>query len=1036
MAAKKDTQRAEGASKRNKDLPEAVRGRADELERQVQVRTRSLQERMNELNCLYAISDILNKQRFSMEEPAETLERIIHLLPSGWQYPEITSVRLSLPDKEIRTENFSETRWKQSSPVVLHGTRAGTLEVFYLEEKPSCDEGPFLREERRLIDSIALQLGEFLEVKETQEHLIGQARILEAFFTATITPLVLLDKDFNFIRVNSAYARACGRDITDLIGRNHFDLYPSGAKKIFEEVVRTKKPHQVSAGPFTFPDHPEWGVTYWDWTLTPVLDSKGEVDFLVYSLNDVTGRTRAQKAVEAEQRRFNDVLERLPAYLVLLRPDYHVAFANRFFRERFGESHGRRCFEYLFGRSEPCQPCETYTVLNTMAPHEWDWKGPDGRDYHVFDFPFTDTDGSLLVLEMGMDVTDRRRAEEALRASILYTRSLIEASLDPLVMISPDGKITDVNRATEVVTGVPRERLIGSDFSDFFTGPEKAREGYEQVFARGSVKDYPLAIRHASGRVTDVLYNATVYRNEAGEVQGVFAAARDITERKQAEQSLLRLATAVEQTSEAVAITDLDGRISYVNPAFVKTHGLNREKVLGQRYDDLLRAETEGEEFREALVETLRRGQTWRSHLVRKGDGGTLEFDLTTSPVKEEGGAIINYVSIERDVTEEIRLQQQLRQMQKMEALGTLAGGIAHDFNNILMPIAINTELALLDAAKGSLLSNYLQLVLDAANRGKELVKQIITFSRQKEQERKPMDVAPLVKEALRFFRASIPKNIAILERIEATSSIVPTDPTLIHQILMNLCSNAAYAMREQGGELEVRLRNVEFDSKTAGEHVELRPGPYLQLTVSDTGHGMEKDVIERAFDPFFTTKKPGEGTGMGLALVHGIVKSHKGMVTVESEKGKGATFHIYLPRATAKPEADATAPKPILRGSERILFIDDEAVQVQTVQYMLERLGYRVTGQSNAMEALRIFRSQPDAFDLVITDQTMPHITGDKLAREFLALRPDLPVLLCTGFSEVIDEEGARAIGIKGFLMKPYAVGEISEKIRRALKK
>jgi nitrogen-specific signal transduction histidine kinase/CheY-like chemotaxis protein len=406
------------------------------------------------------------------------------------------------------------------------------------------------------------------------------------------------------------------------------------------------------------------------------------------------------------------------------------------------------------------------------------------------------------------------------------------------------------------------------------------------------------------------------------------------------------------------------------------------------------------------------------------------------SVFRNEAGEIQGVFAAARDITEEIRLQERMRQMQKMEALGTLSGGIAHDFNNILMPIAINTELALLDAAEGSLLSNYLQLVLDAAKRGKELVKQIITFSRQKEQERKPMDVVPLVKEALKFFRASIPKNISILERIEATSSVVPTDPTLIHQILMNLCGNAAYAMRAQGGELEVRLRNVEFDSKTAAEHVELRPGPYLQLTVSDTGHGMEKDIMERAFDPFFTTKKPGEGTGMGLAVVHGIVKSHKGMITVESERGKGTTFHIYLPQVAAEPEADATASRPILSGSERILFIDDEAVQVQTVQYMLERLGYQVTGQSNAMEALRIFRSRPDAFDLVITDQTMPHITGDKLATELLALRPDLPVLLCTGFSEAIDEESAKAIGIKEFLMKPYAVGEISEKIRRALKK
>jgi two-component system cell cycle sensor histidine kinase/response regulator CckA len=241
--------------------------------------------------------------------------------------------------------------------------------------------------------------------------------------------------------------------------------------------------------------------------------------------------------------------------------------------------------------------------------------------------------------------------------------------------------------------------------------------------------------------------------------------------------------------------------------------------------------------------------------------------------------------------------------------------------------------------------------------------------------------------------------------------------------------------MREQGGEMEVRLTNVEIDSKEAAEYVELKPGPHLRLTISDTGHGMGKEILERVFDPFFTTKKPGEGTGMGLAVVHGIVNGHKGLITVESEPGKGSTFHVYLPRMTTELEADAPEPKPLLRGSERILLIDDEVVQVQTVQYMLERLGYQVTGLSDAMEALRIFRSRPDAFDLVITDQTMPHITGEKLARELFALRPELPVLLCTGYSEIIDEEGAKALGIKEFLMKPYAVGEISEKIRRALK-
>ena len=264
-----------------------------------------------------------------------------------------------------------------------------------------------------------------------------------------------------------------------------------------------------------------------------VQERTAELMSVVDALQDeMAERKRVEEAVKAERQRFHDVLEMLPAYLVLLAPDYHVPFANRFFRERFGESHGQRCFEYLFGRSEPCETCESYTALKTKAPHQWEWTGPDGRNYDVFDFSFTDTDGSTLILEMGIDITERKRAQEALNAASLYTRSLIETSLDPLVTISTDGKIMDVNKATEFVTGVPRERLIGTDFSNYFTEPEKAQQGYLQVFSEGFVKDYPLAIRHTSGRVTDVLYHATVYKNEVGEIQGVFAAARDITVRK------------------------------------------------------------------------------------------------------------------------------------------------------------------------------------------------------------------------------------------------------------------------------------------------------------------------------------------------------------------------------------------------------------------------------------------------------------------------------------------------------------------------
>ncbi len=262
---------------------------------------------------------------------------------------------------------------------------------------------------------------------------------------------------------------------------------------------------------------------------------------------EIAERRRAQEAAQAERQRFNDVLETLPVYVVLLTADYRVAFANRFFRERFGESLGRRCFEYLFDRGEPCENCETYTVMKTKGPHHWEWQGPDGRNYDIHDFPFTDTDGAEMIMEVGLDVTEQVRAQEELRATSRYARSLLEASLDPLVTISREGKITDVNAATVEVTGVSREQLLGTDFSDYFTAPEQAREGYRQVFSQGFVIDYPLTIRHRNGRLVDVLYNASVYRDAQGEVLGVFAAARDITERKRAEEEVRRLNTELEE---------------------------------------------------------------------------------------------------------------------------------------------------------------------------------------------------------------------------------------------------------------------------------------------------------------------------------------------------------------------------------------------------------------------------------------------------------------------------------------------------------
>jgi nitrogen-specific signal transduction histidine kinase/CheY-like chemotaxis protein len=388
-----------------------------------------------------------------------------------------------------------------------------------------------------------------------------------------------------------------------------------------------------------------------------------------------------------------------------------------------------------------------------------------------------------------------------------------------------------------------------------------------------------------------------------------------------------------------------------------------------------------------------------------------------------------------RDVTHLVRLEKQLRQAQKMEAIGTLAGGIAHDFNNILTIIIGYAEILLDTCSEDDPMRTDLQEVLSAGYRGRSLVEQILTFSRQTEQEQKPLQIGSVIKETLKLLRASIPKTVEIREDVAPEAGMVLADPTQIHQVLMNLCTNAAHAMREKGGELEVRLVDVNLDAETvAARYPNLTPGPYLRLTVQDTGHGMEREVMERIFDPFFTTKGPGEGTGLGLAMVYGIVRAHRGEITVYSEPGKGTTFNVFFPKIENQTSAETISPRPPSEGQERILFVDDEKVVVQMGRKMLERLGYQVTTSTDGSDALETFRSQPEQFDLVITDQTMPNMTGAELAQELMRIRPDIPVILCSGFSELIDQEKAKAMGIQEFIMKPLLMHEIAETIRNIL--
>ena len=697
---------------------ETLEQRVRELENNVSESTHELNERVKELNCLYNISEIFIKRGDSLDK---MLQHVVDLIPTGWQYPEITCARIRLKDNEFKTKNFAETVWKQARQIVVREKPYGMVEIYYLESRPEADEGPFLRQEDVLQDTIAKRLGKVVERIQAETAL----------------------------------------------------------------------------------------------------------------------RTSAQKLK----------LQNQIASILLSTPD----------NEMYGQV--------------------LEVVLKAMK-----------SKYGIFGY--IDEKGSLNCPSLTKDIWDKCRMSDK---TVVYPR--------------------------DTWGGIWGKALIDKK-TLYSNEPFKVPEGHVPIFR---ALDVPIVHQE------EVIGNLLMGNKE----------------------------------------TDYDA---------------------------------EDKQFLEEIVRYI---------------------------------APVLHARLQRDREEKARerLSSQLRRTQKMEAISTLAGGIAHDFNNILSAIVGYGQLAKMELDPESKAHADLKEVLQSADRAKLLIRQILAVGRSQEQERQPMQLKHIVNEALKFLRSTLPSTIEIREMYDEDVGVIDADPTQMHQVLMNLCTNAGHAMERNGGILEVSLRNVTVDPREPESGVHLEPGPYLRLGVSDTGYGIAPEIREKIFDPYFTTKEPGVGTGIGLSVVHGIVTQHGGDITVESEPRIGSTFHVYLPLSQAEEEQpEVKEETPLPTGNERILFIDDEAVLAKMGKEILNALGYDVTPMTSSLESLALFKEDPKRFDLVITDTTMPHMPGDILAQKIMEIRPDIPVIICTGHSKRISREKAKQMGIKGFLMKPLVMRDLASTVRRVL--
>jgi two-component system cell cycle sensor histidine kinase/response regulator CckA len=763
-------------------------------------------------------------------------------------------------------------------------------------------------------------------------------------------------------------------------------------------------------------------------------------------------RNRVETALREKENFLEIVFNAIQDGISVRDRDFTLTLVNQWMEKKYEFQLplvGKKCYTAFQKRNSICPWCPAVLAMKTgemvseIVPYS-SHDDPEGW-FELTAFPVRDLNGETVgCIEHVRDITERKKTDEALKNSEEKYRELVQNANSIILRMDTRGTITFFNEFAQeffgysenevlgknvVGTIVPKTETTGRDLSEMIHDIGIRPERYATNENENMRKN---------GERVWVAWTNKAIKDENGNTAEILCIGNDITERKYTEKALWqeeeKFRTFVEQSPFGISIIDESGNYKYINPKFIEIFGYTLEDI-----------PTGKEWFKKAFPDSEYRHQiisTWTTDLKKSKFGESRhrtykvickdgsEKIIHFKPVTLESG---NQFVIYEDITNQEQLEDQLRQAQKMESMGTLAGGIAHDFNNILGIILGNAELAMDDIYEGNPARINLQEIQTAGLRAKDVVRQLLSFARKTAVEKKPTNIAPIIIESLKLIRASIPTSIDIRQNITEEVDTILADPTQINQVLINLCTNAHHAMPD-GGILEVGLKNVELDKDTTAQHSDLNPGAYVHLTVADTGQGMNPEIKGRIFDPYFTTKDIGKGTGLGLSVVHGIVKNHGGGISVNSELGKGTSFEIYFPVVETEAVTETETDEKLPTGNERILFVDDEESMVYVARNRLERLGYQVEAKTSPHEALKLFRGIPNQFDLVITDMSMPEMTGDRFVQEILKIRPDIPTILCTGYSEKIDKQKAKEMGIRQYIEKPINRSVLAKMVRKIL--